>query len=38
MIVDGSRTIELTQSELNTLYSDNEALLSALKTCKGGKK
>lgn len=35
VIVPGSETVTVTKQELDRVYSDNEALISALKTCKG---
>lgn len=37
VVVQGNDNISITKAELDTLKSDNEALLGALLQCKGGK-
>ena len=38
VLVDSSQPVTTTKAELDRLYSDNEALLAALKACKEAKK
>lgn len=33
VVVAGGEKVEITQQELNTIYSDNEMLLKSLKKC-----
>jgi hypothetical protein len=37
VVVDGGAMIEIKQSDLDTLHSDNENLLKALEDCRGGR-
>lgn len=35
VVVPGNETVTITKQELDRIYSDNEALIAALKSCKG---